>query len=293
MKTKLDNYRTFYEVASRRSFSNAAKQLYISQSAVSQSIKQLELDLDCLLFYRKSKHLTLTQEGDILYDYVKTAMEAIEIAEQKINNLKSLDDGTLLIGASDTITNHFLLPFLEQFHFQYPNIHLQIYNATSIEIIDLVKQGSVDIAFVNLPIRDPDLTIQTCCRIHDVFVASSKVKLNKEYTQAQIAELPLILLEKNSNSRLFIDEVFQKSNLILEPKIEIGAHELLLQFAKINLGIACVVEEFSLPYFAAKELQKLKLTNPLPTRAIGYIHQKHFPLSKAAQAFIALLNQRT
>lgn len=290
MKTKLDNYRIFYEVARLTSFSKAAEKLYVSQSAISQSIKQLEDDLDCVLFHRHHKKTSLTQEGQILYDYVKTAMNSIDIAEQRINNLKSLDDGKLTIGAADTITTNVLLPYLELFHNQYPNIHLQVLNATSLEMIDLIKSGDVDLAFVNLPIDDPDLKIKSCIEIHDIFVASSSRKLKKEYTREEIAKLPIILLEGNSISKQFVLSEFLKSGVSLEPHIESGAHELLLQFAKINLGISCVIEEFSLDYLKDKSLQKLNLKKPLPKRSIGYIYQKYFPLSSAADAFIALVD---
>ncbi|MDF9824939.1 DNA-binding transcriptional LysR family regulator [Breznakia sp. PF5-3] len=291
MKTKLDNYRIFYEVATNLSFSNAAKSLYISQSAVSQSIKQLENDLECQLFHRYSRKISLTQEGTILYDYIKSAMESIDVAEQKINNLKSLDDGSLIIGAADTITSNFLLPYLEQFHFLYPNIHLQVFNATSIEMIPLVKSGKVDIAFANLPIHDDDLYIQSCADIHDIFVCSSRMEIKDSYTRKEIAELPLILLEKNSNSRLFVEEEFLKTHISLNPHIEIGAHELLLQLASINLGVSCVIKEFSTSYLEQNKLKELTLKQPLPSRSIGYIQQRDFPLSTAAETFIKLINK--
>lgn len=292
MKTKLDNYRVFYEVATYASFSKAAEQLYVSQSAVSQSIKQLEHDLDSVLFYRQSKKISLSEEGQILYEYVKSAMGAITVAEQKIDDLKNLDAGNLVIGAADTITSNFLLPYLEQFHLLYPNVHLQVNNATSIEMIGFVKHGLVDIAFVNLPIKDDDLHIKECIQIHDIFVVNANRDTKKQYTREDITQLPLILLEKHSNSRLFVSDEFKKSGIILQPQIEIGAHELLLQLAKINLGVSCVIEEFSTAYLKQGILKKLTMKDPLPHRAIGYTYQKNFPLSSAAEAFLSLVEKK-
>jgi len=289
MKTKLDNYRIFYEVARLTSFSKASETLYVTQSAISQSIKQLESDLDCLLFYRHYKKTTLTQEGQILYDYVKTAMNAFHLAQQKINDLKALHTGTLHIGAADTITTNFLLPYLEEFHTLYPNIHLQVVNATSLEMIPLIKHGDVDLAFVNLPIEDMDLEIHPCIEIQDIFVCSKSKKHKAIYTRKEIAKLPLILLEGHSISKQFVLTQFLKSGISLTPHIEIGAHELLLEFAKIDLGVSCVIKEFALDALNSGQLQELKLKEPLPKRAIGYIHQKQFPLSTAAQSFLSLI----
>ncbi|MDD3049429.1 MAG: LysR family transcriptional regulator [Bacilli bacterium] len=289
MKTKLDNYRIFNEVAVNLSFSKASEKLYISQSAVSQCIKQLEQDLDTQLFKRYAKGVILTKEGEILYDYVKGAIFSIDVAEKKLIAMKNLEEGTLIIGAGDTISNSYLLPYLEKFHTLFPNIRIQVYNRTSLEMLELVKNGHVDVAFINLPIKDRDLDIHPCFAIHDIFVCSPQQQIKATYSYQEISEMPLILLERNSNSRNYVDQQFKKQHIHLQPQIEIGAHELLLQFAKINLGISCVIKEFSKPYLDNKELLEMKMDPPLPERAIGYALNHNFPVSKAAQAFLKII----
>ncbi|NBK97819.1 MAG: LysR family transcriptional regulator [Erysipelotrichia bacterium] len=289
MKTKLDNYRIFHEVAHCLSFSKASERLYISQSAVSQSIKQLETDLDTKLFKRYAKGVLLTKEGEILFDYIKTALSAIDVAEKKLYDMKNLEEGTLIIGAGDTISHHYLLPYLEKFHTLFPNIRLQVYNRTSLEMLDLVKSGRVDVAFINLPIKDRDLNIHSCFDIHDIFVCSPQFERNAIYSYQDIANMPLILLEKNANSRYYIDQHFKKHHITLQPQIEIGAHELLLQFAKINLGVSCVIKEFSQTQLKTGELIELKLSTPIPKRSIGYAFNKSIPLSSAAKSFLAFI----
>lgn len=292
MKAKLDNYRIFYEVAKSQSFSRASEILYISQPAISQSIKQLEFSLQCALFNRHAKGVTLTKEGEMLFSYVKNALEGLEVAEKKIEELKNLEEGTLVIGSGDTISSNLLLPYLEKFHTLYPAIKVEVINRTSIEVMELVKNGTVDIAFVNLPLHDYDLEIVPWVVIHDVFVAGAKEELKEIYTREEISKLPLILLEKTANSRLYVDHQFKKSNITLTPSIELGAHELLLQFAKIHLGISCVTREFSLPYLQSGEVKELKLDYPIPERAVGYIYHKRIPLSICAQQFINLLDKK-
>lgn len=208
MAVKLELYRVFQEVADRGSVSGAAKSLYISQSAVSQTIRQLEEQLGIRLFTRGARGVTLTGEGDTLYRYVSSAMGLIASGEEKLSLTKSLQQGKLIIGASDTITLCFLLPFLDAFHRAYPGVGLKILNGTSLEVIELLGSGKVDIAFANLPITDSRVQVYPCFAIHDIFVASADYNLDfdQTYSLQEIAAMPLILLEKKSNSRLVVEE---------------------------------------------------------------------------------------
>lgn len=292
MKAKLDNYRIFYEVAQAGSFSKASDKLYISQSAISQVMKQLEEDLGTKLFQRYAKGVILTKEGEVLFHYVKDAIDSLYIGEKKLDNMRNLEEGSLIIGAGDTISSNYLLPYLESFHKYYPNIRLQVYNRTSIEMMELVKAGRVDVAFVNLPMKEKDIEIHPCFVIHDIFIASSNYPMKESYTKKEIAELPLILLERNSNSRHYVDQQFKKEHINLTAQIEIGAHELLLQFAKINLGIACVIKEFSTAYLERNDVLELPLKNPLPPRSIGYVINQKVPLSSATKLFLSLIQKK-
>lgn len=174
MNNKLDFYRVFDEAASLLSFSKAAKKLYISQSAVSQSIQQLEKELDCKLFIRQSKGVALTKEGSLLYSYIHNAMNLVDLAEKRLQERKGLSAGTLIIGAGDTISSNYLLPYLETFHTLYPKVKLQMVNRTSLEMLDLIHGEQVDIAFINLPIKDDAVHVIPCFSVHDIFVCGSK-----------------------------------------------------------------------------------------------------------------------
>lgn len=292
MNTKLDYYRIFLEVANTLSFSDAAKKLFISQSAVSQTIKQLESDLNTTLFQRYAKGVILTKEGTLLKQYAQDALATLSIAEKKLIDMKEMEEGTLSIGAGDTISSNYLIPYLESFHAMYPKIKIEVYNRTSLEMVDLVKSGIVDLAFINLPLSDKELTIQPCFVIHDIFVCAKNKTLKASYTRQEIANMPLILLEKNANSRKFIDHQFKKSHITLNAQIELGAHDLLLQFAKIDLGVSCVIKEFATDYLNRKLIQEIPMQEPLPKRAIAYTHLKRMPLSNAAQSFLAFVEQK-
>jgi len=291
MKTKLDYYRIFYETARFASFSTAARHLYISQSAISQCIHQLEEDLDTQLFVRSRRGVSLTQEGKLLFQKVENAMQAIEQGETLLARLHHLDSGSLVIAAADTIASHYLLPYLERFHAKYPGIRIEMANSYSSQMLELVKEGKAELAFVNLPATDEELCIEPCLEIHDIFVCGSSYQTKASYTWEEIAEASLILLETKSSSRRFLDENFSKKHIELNPQIEIAAHELLIRLASIHLGISCVVQEFSKEELASGAIRRVEINPPLPPRHIGYAYLHHNPLSLAAQAFLALIRE--
>jgi len=291
MKTKLDYYRIFYETARYASFSTAAKHLYISQSAISQCIHQLESDLGTLLFVRSRRGVSLTKEGELLFQKVENAMQSIEQGETLLARLHHMDSGSLIIAAGDTITSRYLLPYLEKFHATYPAIRIEMANSYSYQMLELVKSGKAELAFVNMPISDDELQIEPCFEIHDIFVCGPKHEIKPVYSWEEMAEEPLILLEENSSSRRNLDRQFNEKNISLTPHIEMAAHDLLIRFASIHLGVSCVVSEFSKESLDQGIIREMPLNPPLEPRSIGYAYMKNNPLSLASQAFLKLIRE--
>ena len=288
MSIKLDLYKIFCEVAKFGSFSKAAKSLYMTQPAVSQAIMQLESELEIRLFTRTPRGVVLTNEGEILFEYANSAINLINVGEKKIIESKNLMAGELRIGVGDTISRYFLLPFLEKFHCEYPKIKLKVINRTTLELTDLLKSGEVDMAICNLPVKDSTLEIMELMDIHDIFVCGEKYKdrISIPLSFNEIADLPLILLEPKSNSRLYVEKYILSKGVKIEPEIELGSHDLLLEFARINLGISCVVKEFSKEYLKNKLIYEVKLCEEIPKRAIGVCFLKTVSLSSAATKFV-------
>ncbi|WP_416199151.1 MAG: DNA-binding transcriptional regulator, LysR family [Sporanaerobacter sp.] len=291
MPVRLDLYKIFCEVAKCESFSKAAKVLFMTQPAVSQAIMQLEEELGMRLFTRTPKGVILTNEGQILFEYANSAMNLISVGEKKLQESKNLMVGELKIGVGDTISRYFLLSYLEKFHNGYPNIKLKVVNRTTLELCTLLKSGEVDIAICNLPIRDSSLEVKELMEIHDVFVYGGKYKkdLSKYLTLEEIAKFPLILLEPKSNSRQYVEKYILSKGIRIKPEIELGSHELLLEFAKINLGISCVIREFSQEYLQAGVLYEVQTTEEIPKRSIGVCYLKSVSLSPASEKFVDLL----
>ena len=289
MKTKLDYYRIFYETAHFHSFSTAAQHLYISQSAISQCIQQLESDLNVQLFTRTKRGISLTNEGKILLAKVESAINTIEQGESQLERIRHLEAGELKIAAGDTITTHFLLRYLEGFHATYPGIRIEMANSYSSQMLALVKEGKADLAFVNMPMEDEELVFEPCFEINDVFVCGADFECNKTYSWEEISKLPLILIEKNASSRHFLEKNFKAKDITLNPQIEVAVHDLLIRFASIHLGISCVIEQFSKEELDKGLIKKITIDPPLPKRSIGCAYLKDAPLSYAAKAFLNMI----
>ena len=150
MDINYELYKVFFYVATTLSFSEASKQLFISQSAVSQSIKALEKKLEQTLFIRSTKRVQLTPEGEILLRHVEPAMNLIMRGENQLTDSSSTG-GQIRIGASDTICRYFLVPYLERFHKEFPNAHIKVTNHSSVKCIELLETGQVDLIVVNCP----------------------------------------------------------------------------------------------------------------------------------------------
>lgn len=288
MYIKLEQYKIFNEAAATLSFSTAARNLFISQSAVSQTIANMEKELQTQLFIRNPKGVNLTKEGKLLYQQIDQALALITGVENQLSNFRELKDGELVIGASDTFSEYILKDYIVKFKKLYPAVKIKVINRTSLETRELLKSDQIDIGFLNLPIKDDTLVIKECFQVHDIFV--SKEKDDHTYTLKELTEKPLILLEKTSNTRNRLDDYFAKKGLLLNPTIELGAHNLLLDFTKAGLGISCVIKEFSQNLLDQGLIYEIKTTSPLPIRSIGYAYSKRITQTVATNKFIDLLN---
>lgn len=292
--SKLDLYKVFCQVARSKSFSQAAKDLYMTQPAVSQAIMQLERELDTRLFTRTPKGVSLTNEGSLLFEYANSAINLIHVGEEKMGEFKNLTAGELKIGVGDTISRYFLLPYLEAFHNRYPNIKFKIVNGTTREICAIIKTGEVDIGFCNFPLEDPALEIRPCMDIQDIFVYGKKFKkiLSGAVSFEKLITLPLIFLESESTSRRYVEDYMLSKGIKISPEFELGSHDLLLEFARINLGVACVTREFSQEYLDKGLLNEVQLIQEIPKRSIGICFLKSVSLSPASTKFIEIIENK-
>lgn len=292
MSINLELYKVFYYAVTEMSISKAAKKLYITQPAVSQSIHQLEEILEVKLFARSSKGIKLTVEGSELYKYIEPSYNFILSAEEKIKERKRLEAGNVSIGASDTLCMYYLPDFLKIFKNKYPKIKLKISNRTTNETIELLKRGVVDFGIINLPVENNNkLEITKVLKIRDVFVANNDYRnlKGRKINPEELIEYPMLLLEKGTSTRSHIENWANENKIKLNPEIELASIDLLKKFAKIGMGISCVVKNFIIEDIKNDDLFEIKLSKPIPERNIGIVRLKNVPMSIAANRFIELI----
>ena len=287
MAVKLELYRVFQEVARMGNISAAAQNLFISQSAVSQSIKQLEEQLQVRLFSRSTRGVVLTSEGKLLLDYVSHGLGLIQCGEEKLAQSRQLLTGELIIGASDTVTKTYLVSRLEAFHQNYPAIQIRILNGTSQMVLDYLHAGQVDIAFASEPKDKDAYSVRHCFDTHQLFVAAPNYDCDFDHVHSmeEIAAFPLILLERKASSRLYLERFFLQNGLKLNPEIELGARSLLVDLAAIGFGVAGVTEEFVRRELENGRLRKLRTSFDIPPRSVDLCVLRDVPLTSAAQRF--------
>lgn len=292
MDVNYELYKVFYYVASTLSFSEAASQLFISQSAVSQSIKTLEKKLNQTLFIRSTKKVQLTPEGEILLRHIEPAVHLISRGENQLMDT-SAGGGQLRIGASDTICRYFLVPYLEKFHKAFPSAHIKVTNATSIKCVELLESGQVDLIVVNCPnaYLGNLSSVKVIKSFQDVFIANPSFQelKGKKLSYKQLLKYPILMLDKKSTTSEFLHSQFQQHQLDLVPEIELSSNDLLIDLARIGLGLAF------LPDYCIdsneKDLFVIHLKEKLPARELALAYNKHLPISGALEEFLSYFEE--
>ena len=291
MDINYELYKVFYHVAATLSFSEASKQLFISQSAVSQSIKVLEKKLNQTLFIRSTKKVQLPPEGEILLKHVEPAINLIQKGENQLLEANTLNGGQLRIGASDTICRYYLIPYLNRFHKAYPNVHIKVTNQTSIECAHLLENGQVDFIITNYPNSglSNSQNVRVINEFHDVFVANQEYfPLKGETVSLQkLQTYPILMLDRKSTTSEFLHHMFQREQLDLVPEIELSSNDLLIDLARIGLGIA-FVPDFCIPE-NDKDLFIVKLTEKMPARQMIVAYNESLPVSQASKQFMDMM----
>ena len=291
MDINYELYKVFYYVATSLSFSEASKKLYISQSAVSQSIKTLEKKLGQTLFIRSTKRVQLTPAGSLLLKHVEPAMNLISRGESQLLDSGTLGLGQLHIGASDTICRYFLVPYLKQFHKMFPNVPIKVTNATSIQCVELLDQRKVDLIVTNFPNTHLNHAYiqKTVCNFSDVFIANPAYfdLKDRQISLAELKQYPIMMLDRKSTTSEFLHNLFLQHQLELIPEIELSSNDLLIDLARIGLGIAfipdyCLTKE-------SRDLFVLKTREKLPMRQMAASVNTTLPVSASTEEFLKLL----
>ena len=290
MNQNLSSYHIFYVVANTGNISKAARELYISQPAISKSIQKLEESLGCRLFLRSSKGVQLTEEGALLYEHVSSAFETLTTGEEKLRQFLDLGVGHLRIGVSSTLCKYVLLPYLQAFIHEHPHIHISISCRSTNETLQMIDANQIDIGLVGRPASLRQLHFDFVEEVEDIFVATEEYMHNlclRGVGQSELFEqATLMLLDQNNLSRQYIDQYFASHQIQITDIIEVSNMDLLIDFAKISLGVSCVIRRFVENELAGGTLIELPLASPVPKREIGFVYNASHPQSHAMKTFI-------
>jgi DNA-binding transcriptional LysR family regulator len=294
MTNNLEYYKVFYYAGKFSSITLAAKELSISQPAVSQSIHQLEKSLGCTLFRRTAKGVRLTAEGNLLFRYIERGYEQIELGEHRLKQLLHLDAGEVRIGASDMTLRFFLLPYLEKFHELYPNIKVTVTNGPTPETLEYLSDDRIDFGVVSTPfIMKEDISSLPVSEIEDIFVAGRKFiqYKNKMLDFSDLEKVPLIMLEGQTSTKSYISSFLADNGAEIRPEFELATSDMIVQFALRNLGVGCVVKSFAQEHLESGVLFELRFNKMIPKREICVITDDTRPLSIAASKLYELIKE--
>ena len=295
MEQNLSTYRIFFEVAKQGNISKAAESLYISQPAISKTIVRLEDNLNVKLFKRNSRGVSLTEEGEVLFRHVQEAIHHIEEAENALQKMKDYHIGHLDIGASTTLCRYILLPYLKKFMEEFPNIQINLKNQDSAKNIQVLEAQDIDIALVAIPKHlSPNQKVILEQEVEDIFVASPKYIENLKALHGNNFPLfqnaTVMLMDDKNVSRHYIDMYIRENQLDFKQIIALNTMDLLIDFAKIDMGISCVIRSFVEKDLENGSLVQIDIAPPIPRRKIGFMYHAN-NCSKSLESFLSFLEK--
>ena len=236
VESTLSSYRIFNAVAEAGNLSKAAKELFISQPAISKAVSKMEQSLSVKLFTRNSRGVKLTEEGALLYEYTCSAFESLRQGEESIKKIHTLGIGHIKIGVSTTLCKYLLLPYLQNFIESYPHIKISIECHSTFETLALLEDGKLDIGLIGKPSSSRSVDFFPLKTIRDTFVASPSYLANlKERepglatdSKALLQRANLMMLDEKNITRLHLDDYFLKNEIHTGQTLEVNSMDLLI-----------------------------------------------------------------
>ena len=285
MDVNYDLYKTFYIVANCSTITEASKKLMISQPAVTKAIKNLEYQLNGTLFIRNKKGIKLTENGKKFYNYIRAAIEQIQDAPKLFDNINKIESGNIKIGTSNTILKYFLLEYLKKYVKLYPKVNISIEESYTPTLINMVKNGNLDIAIIYASDNVPKLEgvkVYKLQTLHYCFIGNKKYKniANKVMDFNELKEESLILNSINPVQNFLINNLEEK----YDAHINLASHSLVYEFVKEGFGIGLVIKEFIKDKLEDEDLYEIKIKeNFEPLNLILIINKNSFPTYATSQ----------
>lgn len=274
MQENLSLYHIFYTVGRTGNISLAAKELYISQPAISRAVRKLEENLGTVLFKRSSRGVTFTPEGAALFQRVKDAFALISEGEENILSNRSPEIPKLRLGASSTLSKYVLLSHLRPYIARNPKVRITISCQSTYQTLALLDEKKIDLGLIGKPKKLHGYHFKPLLHISDTFAATKQyLKTQKElFPQESLFQTAtFMMLDEENITRQCVNTQLKEHRLELSHILEVTSMDLLIDFAKIGLGIACVIREFVQKELDEGSLVEVPMGFDFPSREIGFV----------------------
>ena len=290
MNTDYNLYKIFLYLYEEKSISKTAAKLYVSQPAISYSLKELENQLGYTLFYRSSKGIEPTLEAKELYSYISTAFNILNDAEEHIKNLNSLNIGCIRIGTPSHIGIFFLSSYIADFRKIYPGIKFEIICKSTTDMVDMLESRKLDIIVDTLPIYSKKtVTKVTLSKLYNCFAYNKNIMKDVDVKKGEdIKNYPLILPSATASIRLKLDEYMESQNTKLMPIIESWTTELMIEMVRRGVGIGYFVKNVIDTQDDRENFEVITFDNNLPAVDVCCVYIDDF-LTSATKKFIEML----
>ncbi|NIP32903.1 MAG: LysR family transcriptional regulator [Phycisphaerae bacterium] len=288
---QLETLKIFCDLAELQSFSKTADKHFLSQSAVSQQLAQLELTYKCQLINRKKRPIELTKEGRLFYTAAMDILERYEQLRSELNALKSSAEGRINVAAIYSIGMHTLPDYIKKIMAKYPNVNVHIEYLSASRIYEMVLAGDIDVGLVAVPKRDKRLDVYDFEDEPLVLACSPKHPLSQE-TKVDIHKLKFerfIGFGKDVPTRSWIDNIFERYNIVVRPVMEFDNIETVKRAVELNSGISILPQTAMLQEIKAGTIKAIGFSNEDFVRPTGIIVRKGKILGQTGRDFIELL----
>lgn len=285
---KFNQLKIFYTVAQKKSFTLAAKELFLTQPAVTIQIQKLEADYETKLFDRVGKKIFLTESGKTLYSYAEKILALFAQAEEALIDTKEMKSGKLTIGASTTVGSYYLPKIFEAFGKQYPDIEIQMNLANSHQVIEDVLALKRDLGFVGelhsyeglviIPFLEEELVL--------IVPPNHPIVHRARVSLGDLAGQPFIAREAGSATRELVEEKARRRGVSLKVVMDLASNEAIKKAVENGLGISVISR-----YVVQKEVEQ-GLLRMVPfakekiMRKFFIIHHEDKYLSSTIRAFL-------
>ena len=276
-RDRLSLYHVFYTVGRTRNISRAARELYISQPAISRAIQKLEESLDTELFKRSSRGVTLTSSGELLFEKVKEAFVLLDEGEDALLHNRSKNIQRLRLGTSATLCNYVLVPHLKSYIKKYPQVRVTISCQSTYQTLQLLEQGKIDLGLIGRPKKLSGFQYLPLQKISDVFVSAKDYLKNQQAlypTEPLFHTATFMMLDEDNLTRQSVNTLLKERQIELRHILEVTSMDLLIRFAEIGMGVACVIREFVQEKLDSGALVEVPMNGAFPAREIGFVYRK-------------------